>query len=348
MIKRVGMVVLSILGLLIFSTVETRSASLPTELLNRFLTVDSVVTIIDGQLHISTEAISTLESQIKETQAVSYQSIDYKQDDYAITVGALVGTGDRIEEELSNIVKKGEVRQDELLSLNEEDRELAQTETAYAMTYRAAGEYEKIFGELLEKGYGGIDRLLGSPIFNNWLTLYDEILPLLARRSGEIRRIRKELDRRRTQLHKHNHNAAGWLGDLKKHLDRVREKKAVEALLTKDPSETDFLSKIDRGRQNVAALQNDLVRTNEGVRQEAKRIFEQQRAAYRRAQWLNNVLRVFQIGFSAATATPGTGNASVSPTGNGDISVKIENNTTIINFPIQEMVPPNQPEIILP
>ena len=337
-----------VLSVPMFMTAETSATSIPLQLLNRFLSVESVVTIVDGRLDISRKAISTVESQIEQLKALTYGSVDYKQKDYAISVGALVVVGEHVEAELSSILALGEERRNELLTLSERDKELADVESMYLVAHRAAGEYEKIFGDMLEKGYGGIDYLLGSLVFNNWLTLFDEIVPLLARRLHEVRRVRKELDKRRTQLFEHNRDAQGWLKELDTHLERIREVRAVEAALSDDPRKAELLAQIDEGRENVERLRKSLIATNEGVRQAAERVFERQRAASKTARWLNGVLSVIQLGVSAAASDTGTGSASVSPTVEGNVSITIENKTTVINLPKQGERVPAPPTITPP
>ena len=339
--------ILAIVGLL-NDPGTIHATSVPLELLNRFLTVDSVVVVIGGQLDVSKDAVTTLGKQLRRLKTVSFKPLDYHINDYAITVGALVGTGTGIPTELSRIIGIGTARRKELLSLADVDAEIAQTEIAYAVSHRAAKEYERIFGELLDRGAGGIDRLLGSPVFDNWLTLYDEILPLLAERLSETRRIRKELDARRAQLRTHNNEAVAWLESLKKHLDRVREVAAAEVTLRGGQKEQELLSGIEDGRRKVAALQSELVATNQKVREEAKRIFERQKAAYKTGQWIKGITTVFQIGLSVAAGDAGSGGASMSAPGDGNISVQIENHTTIINLPSPELVPPTPPVILRP
>ena len=346
--KHHGRTIVLVLSVLMSISAETSATSIPLQLLNRFLSLESVVTIVDGRLDISRKAVSTVEMQIEQLKGVTYGPVDYRQEDYAISVGALVGVGDHIEAELSGILALGEERRNELLTLNERDKELADVESMYFVAHRAAGEYERIFGDLLAKGHGGIDYLLGSPVFSNWLTLFDEIVPLLARRLHEVRRVRKELDNRRTQLFEYNRDAQGWLKELGTHLERIREVRAVEAALSDDPRKAELLAQIDEGRENVVRLRRSLIETNQEVRQAAERVFKRQRAAIKRARWLNGVLSVIQLGVSSAASDTGTGSDSVSPTVEGNVSITIENKTTIINMPKQGEKVPARPIITPP
>ena len=332
----------------IFSVMDVRAITVPLQLLNQYLTFDTVVSFLDGRLDIAKGARSTLEKQIRELRGVSYEPIKYSQDDYAITVGALVGEGNGIADEVSRIIKIGESRRKELTELNSVDGKLADTEAAYALADRVTDEYMRVFEEILDEGFGGLDQLIGAPIFNNWMMLHDDIQPLVKKRLSEIRRVRKELDMRRTQLHQHNMKASGWLKELEEHLQQLSRMEEAERLQRADDTQGVMLDEIKEIMGEVISLQNSLVETNRQVRKEITEIHERQKRKYKRARVSQRVLSMIQAGVAAAAISTGAGSTSTSATPSGDISVTINSQTIIIEMPAQQVQPPVTPNLIRP
>lgn len=323
----------SIIGLTTTSPAEaqTASARLSADVLSLLVEVDGLSKILDGKGDLPEETIRTLDDQISLLKGERYEAITYSIDDYALSIGAIVGDGEGIIEEIDSVLALAEQRQAELQALDTRDAELAGIETAYATADLAVSDTMSVLQEYMEVAFEA-DAISGHPVFNNWKVLHDDIAPRFADRLAEVQRVRKDLGLRRRQLHEHLHKAQIALHGMKAHTERIIEFREAQEV-SAQPSDL-----LKRMRERGASIEQgaELIRQgNEATRKKVNEIQQAQADAMKKADLIGKIMTVVQAGLAAY----GEVSKSPSPDSTG-LSIKTEETITI------DYVFPKPPELL--
>jgi len=297
-------------------------------LLEIWNTASSISSLLNSKEKIGDEALAGLDRQIQMIKDRTFKPLEYSVEDYALSVGAIVGQGEGIEGQIDKVIRLGNSRRMEMHELNQIDTELASAEAAYRNVEHTAREVAQILSNVMKQGYTGLDALFGYPTASTWLALETELLPRLATRTSEVRRIRTELDRRRGQLHRHNKKIAKYLQDLQEHVQRIREVQRVESILDTPGGGDELSRKIEARAQRVAELSKAVSEGNKRARKEVSEIQRQQENEYKKYNVIGNIFSILQIALAGSTVVSGTSGASgvVKPdVGKPEIVIKIEN-----------------------
>lgn len=312
-------------------------ARIASDVLTRLLEVDSLLGVLDGSGDMPPETIRVLEDQIAKLEAETYGPMTYTIDDYALSVGAIVGEGEGIIAEIDGVLDLAKSRRTELENLDVRDSELAEIETNYAVADRAVTDAMQVLENYLENGGMAADQMSGYPIFNNWQALHNEVAPRFSDRLSEIRRVRKDLGTYRQHLYEHVRASEQALRGLEGHTRRIREFREGQAVQNGDTSLNDWLNEMrDRGA-SIASSAAQVVAANQATRERVKQIQEAQAKAMREADLLNDVLAVVQAVVAvsgAATSTPPS-----TPTESPKINITINTSVTTYEIPREPLKP---------
>ena len=310
---------------------QTASARLSGDILSLLVEVDGLSKILDGKGDIPEETIRTLDDQISLLRGERYEAIPYSIDDYALSVGAIVGDGEGIIEEIDSVLALAEQRQAELQALDTRDAQLAGIETAYATADLAVSDTMSVLQEYLEVALEA-DVISGHPVFNNWQVLHDEIAPRFADRLAEVQRVRKDLGLQRRQLHDHLHTAQIALRGMRAHTERIIEFREAQEV-TSQPS--DLLKRMRERGASIEQGAESIREGNEATRRRVTEIQQAQAEAMKKADLIGKIMTVVQAGLVAY------GEVSKSPLPDSTgISIKTEETITI------EYVFPKPPELV--
>ncbi len=303
--------------------------------------VNSIVGVLDGSGDMPEDTIQTLEDQIATLEAEAYGPMTYALEDYALSVGAIVGEGDGIIAEIDGVLALSAERRRELDGLNVRDAELAEVETRYAIADRAVTDAMQVFEEYFENGGMAADQMAGYPVFNNWQVLHNDIAPRFSDRLSEMRRVRSDIGVYRQHLYRHVKESEAALKGFASHVNRIREFRESQAVQSGDNSKADWLEEMRERGAMIEATANKIVSENQATREQVKRIQEAQAKSMQEADLLNDILAVVQAGLAVtgANISADNGSSGTASSKPPQVAITIETTTTNVTLPDNPIKP---------
>ncbi len=328
--KLTAAVAINILVLFHFGTVIGHAQGVGN-VLTQILDLDSLADVLDGSGDLPDGTLDTLDRQIEALRAETFYPVDYKLDDYAVSIGSNLGVGDRVHGELSAKISLIKLRTEELSQLSARNEELAEIEFMYDRADLALSDGANVLEDYLENGGLAADQVSGYPVFNNLQVIRDKLEPRFSDRLSEVKRARKEIKRRIDTLQEHLNDANGVVEYYEDVLSRIERAAALpEAGASSEAVAA--LEQIKKRREEVVAAAGAIERANAETRQRVKAILEEQQKARRRNKLIGDVLSVVQIGLGAyGLATENTVSSPTPSTTTVNVDIR---STTIIISPV--------------